>query len=65
MKEKEDWQKYLSCNPKPDVFQEAELTTYLTTYNEANRIKNLSVHDVIEDFQFTEGVSYIEYHNLT
>lgn len=59
MKEKEDWQKYLSCNPKPDVFQEAELTTFLTQYNESNRIKTLSIQDVVEDFQFTEGVSSI------
>jgi len=56
MKEKEDWQKYLSCNPKPDVFQEAEVTTYLTQYTETNRIKTLSIQGVIEDFQYTEGV---------
>jgi len=56
VKEKEDWQKYLSCNPKPDVFQEAEVTTYLTNYTESNRIKTLSIQGVIEDFQYTEGL---------
>lgn len=56
MKEKEDWAKYLSCNPKPDASHEAELTTYITEYSETNKIKNLSIAEVIDDFQFTESV---------
>lgn len=56
MKNKEDWNKYLAYTSKPDVFHEAELNTYLTQYAESNKIKPLSIQEVIEDFQYTEEV---------
>lgn len=55
-KEKEDWEKYINCSPKPDVSKEADITTYITLYKESNKIKDLSLKEVIADCQYTEEV---------
>ena len=55
-KEKEDWEKYITCDPKPDVAKESEITTYITEYAESNKLNNLSLKETFADCQSTEEV---------
>lgn len=41
VKAKEDWLKYLGCNPLPDVEKENQLNTYLSMYKEYEDIEDL------------------------
>ena len=55
-KEKEDWSKYLSCNPKPDPNYENELTTYLSQYKEETKLDDLTIKNILDGCQYTEDV---------
>lgn len=56
LKEQQDWQKTVKCDPMPDPEYEKELTAYITSYSDPIKMQNLQIKPILEAVQYAQEV---------